>query len=367
MRRHIKGPHLFKRGQWYYARIPGRTPVEQALGTDDAVEAQRRFELIIASPAGAEPVREAPEEETLVTIVDRYLSADHDWTDRTANTTRIRVCAWLRWVAGRGIALASQMKPEHIDEWLTERRATPAPKTPSSTTLKRDFVTVRKMLAWARERRYCGTTPFAGRKPPRELRRVAPVEIPSPGEVARVVKVLQKDARAHVEKPEALRVGWELAPLYVQVALATGFRVSDMRALTPDRCGVGTIHAQPGKGKAERVIRVDPTVAEAARQFAELRAKPTPNGRERTLSDRWINWKLRGACKRAKVPEFTSHDLRRTFATECYRSGIPLTTIQDWLGHKSAKVTQSYLGRYRTDAVLVAPAPKSLTLKKGVA
>jgi hypothetical protein len=75
------------------------------------------------------------------------------------------------------------------------------------------------------------------------------------------------------------------------------------------------------------------------------------------MSDQWTGTLLRAACKRAGVEPFTMHDLRRTFATEAVRAGVPLTQVQQWLAHRSIRTTQRYLGRYAGDARVVAPAP----------
>ena len=36
------------------------------------------------------------------------------------------------------------------------------------------------------------------------------------------------------------------------------------------------------------------------------------------------------------------HDLRHTFGTHCAASGVPLRTLQEWMGHKDAKTTEIY-------------------------
>ena len=37
------------------------------------------------------------------------------------------------------------------------------------------------------------------------------------------------------------------------------------------------------------------------------------------------------------------HDLRRGFATRCYYKGIPLRSIQTWMGHATETQTQAYI------------------------
>ena len=38
----------------------------------------------------------------------------------------------------------------------------------------------------------------------------------------------------------------------------------------------------------------------------------------------------------------TFHELRHTFGTRMAAAGVPLRTIQQWLGHADAKTTQVY-------------------------
>ena len=48
------------------------------------------------------------------------------------------------------------------------------------------------------------------------------------------------------------------------------------------------------------------------------------------------------ARDRAKIVDFTFHDLRHTFATRLAQSGIDLYMISRLLGHKDIKMTQRY-------------------------
>jgi integrase len=53
-------------------------------------------------------------------------------------------------------------------------------------------------------------------------------------------------------------------------------------------------------------------------------------------------WKL--TCKRAKVDDLHFHDLRREAGSRWMDAGIPLATIQRWLGHANIAQTSTYLG-----------------------
>lgn len=46
--------------------------------------------------------------------------------------------------------------------------------------------------------------------------------------------------------------------------------------------------------------------------------------------------------ERAGLRKVRFHDLRHTFGTHCAGAGVPLRTLQEWMGHKDAKTTQVY-------------------------
>jgi len=48
------------------------------------------------------------------------------------------------------------------------------------------------------------------------------------------------------------------------------------------------------------------------------------------------------AVDRAEVRPITFHELRHTFCTRMTAAGVPLRTIQHWMGHADAKITQIY-------------------------
>jgi integrase len=53
-------------------------------------------------------------------------------------------------------------------------------------------------------------------------------------------------------------------------------------------------------------------------------------------------WRL--TLKRAKIQDLHFHDLRREAGSRWMDAGIPLATIQRWLGHSNISQTNTYLG-----------------------
>jgi integrase len=55
-----------------------------------------------------------------------------------------------------------------------------------------------------------------------------------------------------------------------------------------------------------------------------------------------VTRRFQQACRDAGVRAIRFHDLRHTFATQLAASGLPMRTIQEFLGHADAKTTQIY-------------------------
>lgn len=64
--------------------------------------------------------------------------------------------------------------------------------------------------------------------------------------------------------------------------------------------------------------------------------------------------RFKQALKRAAVREVRFHDLRHTFGTHCAGAGVPLRTLQEWMGHRDFKTTLIYAD--------YAPSPQELDL-----
>ena len=52
---------------------------------------------------------------------------------------------------------------------------------------------------------------------------------------------------------------------------------------------------------------------------------------------------LRRCCNLAGIDEKSSHDIRRTVASDLYNNNIPISTIRDYLGHSDIQTTQGYI------------------------
>jgi integrase len=52
--------------------------------------------------------------------------------------------------------------------------------------------------------------------------------------------------------------------------------------------------------------------------------------------------RYRRALKAAKIDPHRFHDLRHTFGTAMAAAGVPMRTLQEWMGHRDIATTQRY-------------------------
>lgn len=141
------------------------------------------------------------------------------------------------------------------------------------------------------------------------------------------------------------------------VALFTGLRKGDILALRPEDLDFERRVVRVMMQKTEDPVEIPmhPVLESVLRGVlaSKLAAEPyvfmsyrlgRKTGEFSKLTD--IKNAFSGAIKRAGLEGrgYCFHDMRRTFASTLYRSGIPLLTVSKLLGHRSVKTTERYLG-----------------------
>lgn len=106
---------------------------------------------------------------------------------------------------------------------------------------------------------------------------------------------------------------------------------------------------QPKSRYSSRSVPMAPQVAAALRRHLERSQHQDREhlvfGHPRTgkvLSSSAIDQRFKKALRAAKVREVRFEDLRHTFGTRLAAGGVPIRTIQEWMGHEDIRTTQIY-------------------------
>lgn len=275
----------------------------------------------------------------LLSALSRWLEAtcrsEDSWT-----AYAVRLHGWVAFSGRRSLSAQVAAPPRQVADWLyaMEREGRAA----------RTIVARRESLAswfrWLCDRDLLGRSPVT-----RDVRRLHRIDR------AGVVKASGR--RQALTLDEARRVAaWALQPstmpeagLSVLLQLTAGLRsqeVADLeRRHLVEREGLVTLTV-PGKGQRTRAVRLEPVAIAAWRRYVAARRRQgqrgpllvAPGGGHygRRAVQRW-------AKAAAKVVgreiEISSHDLRKTAATQLLLRGAALEQVQEMLGHASADTT----------------------------
>ena len=250
------------------------------------------------------------------------------------------------WLTRAGATLPSEVTDELVDRWVTARSATVARRT-----INRDLRTLRVCLRWCSGRGMCAMPRALERKGLREPTPEGHAQLPDPDEVRRVIEAIPSQ-------------GYRDA---LVIYYATGLRYEELYRLAVGDAHDGRLWVQPQSGPADTAepskgyrARSVPLAPEVMRVVTRFLAWRDPSKRALGAHKNALHRAIRAACEATKVQRFGLHDLRRCFATEAVRRGVKLTVVRDWLGHRLTSTTERYVGRYRSDADVVAPVPAML-------
>ena len=211
------------------------------------------------------------------------------------------------------------------------------------TSVKRHRESLSSFFTWCVSEGYIASNPVKSATPPKDRRareRMRPLPAPELDEVVEVVA--------------------EVSPVYADLVLAlarTGLRWGEARAMLVRDCfevpmpmlsvvrnqPEGVSAAQTPKSGKGRGVPLPDALLPVIRRLAEgkspddlLFTRPGGGQLHRSMFVRQTNWATVGRGR-------TLHDLRHTAACEWILQGVPLTTVQAWLGHSSIEITARYL------------------------
>ncbi len=349
------GAHIYQRGGRWYAFWGGNN--REALGVTDESEARRKFgeRLAAGSVAGRRGVHAG--KEALDVIAEEYFRSRSEMSVRSRRSVRNRIVAFVESMAARGIVRAPQVTTSAVDAWRSHRLA-----ACKASTVNRDMDVVRRAFKWARTatpqlvRPHVAASIIEALAPITEAKDPRVRVVPAPADVAGLLVAIRsidrRRARGHLE-------GLALA---VEASDGSGLRMDELRHIQPEHVTASGIEVRGEDGPAAtswhpkhhhiRFVPLATDDVEAVRRFVVWR-----NAHGWRMADGAIGKTLTRALRAAGLPDtWRMHDLRRAFATRCYRAGVPLTVLRTWMGHRDVATTERYLGGYRTDATITAPS-----------
>lgn len=188
-----------------------------------------------------------------------------------------------------------------------------------------------------------------------------------------------------------------LRPIII-MALETGMRRGEILRLTWDDVDKknGSIYIAETKNGEPRHVPMSnrlratldalPRSIQSRHIFTEsIKKTPKSRDRKRPLNQpigkggkpfRYVDTSFESACAKAGITGFRFHDLRHTAASHMAMAGVPLKTIGEILGHKTAAMTERYshlTPEHKKQAVELLPdweangsSDKSVTNEEGV-
>jgi integrase len=263
---------------------------------------------------------------------------DQIWTDGTRKAMTLAT----RSTTFRDVDLR-RIRQSHIEAWVKSMTvATNERKRPlAPATIKTRFVNVRTVFRAAVRDGMIGADPTVRVRLPRQRKREAAMEIPSPDVVRQILEAADPRFRAFVALCAfaGLRLG-EAAALQVGDVDFLRRQVHVRRQV--QRLDAGALDIRLPKYNSERTIAVPDALLEMLSEhvrlgltsdwlFAGVDDHPP---HQNTIGHRW-----RTTTKRAGVQGVRLHDLRHFFASGLIASGCDVVAVQRALGHAKSTTT----------------------------
>lgn len=309
---------------------------------------------------------------------DLFVDAGRDWiaerraVGRTISTStqeayRADLASWARYLeAQTGAApLLEDLTGPVIKAALAEMNGAGL----SAATRRRLLTTLRGLCRYLVLESRLASDPTASIQSPR-----APGRLPvafTDGQVAALLSTAQ------IEDPQARPAAPLLDTAIVLILAAGGLRASEAAGLklADYLRGEDSSLRVLGKGRKTRVVPLDAGVAEqidlylhwrAAQAAAEPEGGPLlvrPGGRALTRDT--ISYRVNRLYARAGIPKpdgEAAHALRHTYAVSMVDLGVPISEVQQLLGHESIATTGIYLKASASHLRAAAAAPSAARL-----
>lgn len=262
------------------------------------------------------------------------------FTAATLAYYRHRLGRFIQWAVDQQIAHVQDLNSNHIKQYMIALQQ----RNLSGYSLFAEYRTMRRFCNFAISEGWITESPIRKVKAPqvdKDIRRLF-----TPTEVKKLLDACQND------REEAL----------LFFLIDTGLRLAEVVALSGEHVDLttGTVKVKQGKGRKERVVFLGVAARkQMLRYYLEQWGTSQGPGEKQPV---WVNvWTekrltksglaqlLTRIGKRADVKQCTTHAFRRTHATWSLRSGMPLPTLRQLMGHSDLSVILRYLGLTEED------------------
>lgn len=244
-----------------------------------------------------------------------------------------------------GSKALERIEPTDVNRYLAaKRRAGLATKTVTN-----HLVFLHGLFAFAVRRDWVAANPVERADRPRPIGSDPDIRYLTPAEVEALVRAVGEGRFARTDRT-----------LYLTAAM-TGLRQGELIALrwgdVDWRAGRLRVRRTFTRGsfgapKSRRSSRSVPMTDRVAAALERLFQASAYQGDEdlvfcnpqtgRPLDASRMRKRFKKALERAGIRAVRFHDLHHTFGTHCAAAGVPLRTLQEWMGHRDAKTTQVY-------------------------
>ena len=138
----------------------------------------------------------------------------------------------------------------------------------------------------------------------------------------------------------------------ISMLYGCGLRRSEAVAVQLADYDQGTVIVRVGKGRKERIVYCPAGGRDAIDAWVDRRGSwpgallcPVAKGgriQQRAMTAQAVMMRLRFIAQLARVPQFSPHDLRRSFVGELLAAGADISSVQQLVGHSSVTTTQRY-------------------------
>ncbi len=230
-----------------------------------------------------------------------------------------------------------KVRPSHVDAWVKEM----AVRGLAPSTVKTRFVNVRSVFRAAIRDKVISADPTSGTRIPRQRKREASMEIPSPAQVRSLLDAADERFVA-----------------FIAVCAFAGLRLGEAAALQFDdidflrrrlrvrrqvqRAGAGQVEIRLPKYGSERDVPLPDELLTLLSRHTELGHRGDwifAGGEENPPHQNTIGYWWRKTLAAAGQDGIRLHDLRHFYASGLIAAGCDVVTVQRALGHAKASTT----------------------------